>query len=609
MEKKEESDTIIELTEINHCEVDDDISDEKESEELTDIHNEWITELEDSLKDEDDYKWYNKCGCSNYDFNDFYNKVYLILFSLIILGCSEITRKYSSDIEIGEVTFWKWLRIASLIPGTYICGILIDFILYLLIDIIGYFERFTTLFIYYANSFRGLIGHIIITILFNSYYEKILDIENTEIINRLALLLIFTYFLLGIRNLLFNFMMRKRLITVFRDNIDTILLYKNIIYNLSFNMMVVTQSYKNIKNEHTHIDNEYGKDISWKFVKLKNTGFVVWKNNTKIQLFRKDKLIKLCQNIWHYLLSTYNKHSKLPETNKRISITYLIEQIKLPSDHDKYMDIVSLFDPQNNTNISEEDFINGINDIYMSWKESASFLVGYNNLSTIFKHLMTAISLFIILIVGLEIFNIPMSDVFVPLATVTVTISFSIGRVLSNMFASIIFIIFVNPYNIGNRVSAKDINEGVNMIVKKINILTTIFRENKSGRLIIVPNHILYGSEICNHHRSKTVIFNLKFKINCDTPEIQLDILKQNIEKYLKLYPNVWKPDAKIYIDYVNNDMNYTPVDFWVQRYGHWGDGTIYDSKTDLMRYIMKIMKDMNIKYIKPTQPIMNIKE
>jgi small-conductance mechanosensitive channel len=566
----------------------------------------------------------------NYDFNGFWNKFSLLILAIFILGVSEMIKYYAKDIELFKLSVWKWVRLCSMIPGVYIVGFVVDIIIFLIIDAIGYFERFTTIFVYYMSSFRDLLGHIIITLIFKEYYNNIVGIEKSDTINDVLLLLIIIYLLMSIRNLIVNFFMRKRLVNIFQDNINMVLLYKNIIYTLTHNMNNFYNS-NNINednDEETYaksltINNEKSiKDISWKLIKIKNTGFDVWLNNKKIKVFKKDRMALIANSVWNYLLSKYIKTSDLKTKYKRnnfkkfkkikitrIPATFLMNEIHLDESNDFYNSIMKLFDPENDTYISEQDFKDAIMQMFQKWKESSTFLVGYNNLSTIFKYLMSFLTYFVIIIAALNIFDIALSSVFVPLATIIVTISFSISRVLSNMAASIVFIIFAEPYAIGQRVNIPNVADNSTLVVKHINILTTTFREIKSGKLITVPNHELYNSNITNHHESQMVIFNILLKINCNTSTNNIKELTQKINDYLLIHPNDWKPDCELYIDNVEHDYNYIMLDYWVQHYSYWGNAKIYDSKTELIQYITEIMDKMNIRYEKPILPIYDITE
>lgn len=554
----------------------------------------------------------------NYDFHKLYIVLGLSILTGVLFGISELIKYRHSDYKFEDIEVWKWIRIASLIPGIYISGAITDLIIYFIIDLFGYFQGYFTVVLYYASSFKSLLGHIIITIIFKEYYNVIVGLEINDIVNKGIILVLITYGLLAIRNFIINLVMRKRLMMIFKNNIQKVLLYKDVLYNLSYNM----DSSAMIKVGKTKkMNTKYNENMSWKFIKLKSGGFEVWYKGNKIQIFKKDKMLLVANDIWNQLIRSYicttefqNKRQHINSINRKYELNrlpskFIMEQMEINESDTFYKDIKNLFDPQDNSYISEVDFRNAIIQIFNNWKNSDSFMVGYNNLSTILRHLMSAITYSLICIVGLNIFDIPLETVFVPLATIIVTISFAISKVLGDMTASILFVVFMNPYEIGERVTIDTIENGSTMIVTKINILTTTFTIKKSAKLVQIPNHVLYGANICNHHHSKMAVFNLKYTIPTDTPTNKIDLLLDNINEHLKTLPNDWKPEVEIYIDDIKREMNYMTISLWVQHYVHWGNSKIYDSKTELELKINSIMEEMHFDYKQPNLPVLVEKE
>lgn len=557
---------------------------------------------------------HNDSYCGNYDFDKVYLLFGLGILSGVLIGMSELIKTYSHSTTFNNLELWIWFRLMSILPVAYIGGAIIDAIIFYIIDIFGYFESFMTIVIYYLSSFRNRIGHIIMLFIINYYYDVIVGIKKYKVINNLFTLLIITYILHGIRNIIINFVMQRKLINIFKNNIELVYLYKRIIHDLS---------YKYDKQKQDSNDDKTTPPIntsisSWKLIKLKNTGFDVWDKGKRYQIYNKAKLMHLSGKLWNFLLLKYivtknvkkqygsslNKKIKI----NRIPIDFLMNEIDMCSTDLYYKNIVNLFDPQYDTYISEYDFNNAIMTMHQKWKESSTFLVGYNNLSTVLRFVMSGLTYFVIFIFALDIFNTPWTTVFVPFATIVVTISFSISRILGNLAANIVFIIFMDPYKIGQRVSIDSVSSSA-LVVKDIHILTTSFREAKSGKIISVPNHELYNANIVNHHISEMVIFTLQFKIDCHTPSEKLDTLTQKINEYLLLHPDEWKPDPELFIYDADHEKNMIRIVYWIQHYSNWGDITIYDSRTELMKYIVTTMNDLNITYISPTLPVKKLKE
>lgn len=554
--------------------------------------------------------------CINYDVNNIINIIGLVIFSGIAFGISYQTKKDNISYEIENLELWVWFRIISFIPLVYICGVITDTVVFAFIDLFNYFESYTTIVIYYLSSFRNIFGHIIVVVAFHSYYETIMEIETSSTINNIFKIIVVGLILLAFRNLLVNIVMRKQLIKIFKDNVNLILRFKQIIHDISY-LKAYDDGYDMSRYDKYEMNR---KNVSfWKLLKVKNSGFEYWENNKKINIYTKKKMMSISGTMWNYLLKKYAETEEFksqyenaivadPFKIDRIPIKFLMAQVELTKTMPNYKAIEEIFDPQRDTFIAENDFRTGIIEMFQKWKESNTFLVGYNNLSTVLKYVMSFITYFIILIISLNIFNIPLSSVFVPLATVTVTISFSIGGVLSKIASNVVFIVFTEPYKIGQRVFIQNVSES-NLIVKNISILKTIFQETRSGKLVIVPNHELFNMNIINHNESQKVIFNLIFKVGSETATDKIAELTQELNNYLKTFPNEWKPKCDLFLDTVEYDKNSVSLIYWVQHFSSWGDGAVYDSRTKLMLHMINVIDKLGIRYKQPTIPVEYLKK
>ena len=56
-----------------------------------------------------------------------------------------------------------------------------------------------------------------------------------------------------------------------------------------------------------------------------------------------------------------------------------------------------------------------------------------------------------IFIVALIIFNVPLGEVFVPFSAILVAVSFAIGSTVQNLLASLLVVVVLRPFDVGDR--------------------------------------------------------------------------------------------------------------------------------------------------------------
>ena len=105
------------------------------------------------------------------------------------------------------------------------------------------------------------------------------------------------------------------------------------------------------------------------------------------------------------------------------------------------------------------------------------------------------------------------------LLTFSIIASFAFGNVISQFISSLIFITFIHPYDVGDKISSKDILDRNSIMVKEINIWVTIVSEVCSGKLVHIPNHIIMNACIENHTQSKNVVITVPMLIGSLTTQ------------------------------------------------------------------------------------------
>jgi len=510
------------------------------------------------------YEWLPGNIIKENDWKIPYFMIISLVFSLVLFVIGEILKKYEHEKEVFEIKVWKILIISALVPGVIFTGLLLDAILFMIINIIIFHPRLINI-VYYANAFKFFLCQIIMLVIFLSYYPQLSGLDRIERIDKITIFLMVIMSSYIVRNLIINFMMRKQLMQYFYDIIDDIDIYKQVISNIS-----------NMDNKKEIRLNK--SDVLWKLLKIKSIGFIIWDNNKKVYIHKKERLYEILQRIWdRYIDQGLIRDDKITADN-------LERVINIDNSHECYKKIMSIFEGSSYGIITKGDFITGIMKMFNFWKDIDATLSGQNNISNVLNYMILLCLWIINLIIFLNIFDIDFESIFGPLAVALVTISFAIAGSVSNVISSIIFIIIMKPFKVHNKISVKEIRNGNTLLVKKIDILTTSVVEVCSGRYTLIPNYVLSQYPIQNLHKSKNVVFAIPLQITSRARREHINLLLGRLENYIKINHNEWKPIIESYVGTIDLSRGYTEIVLWIYHYSGWTDSRIWNDQFEFVR-------------------------
>ncbi|GAB4850424.1 hypothetical protein Ancab_029728 [Ancistrocladus abbreviatus] len=110
-----------------------------------------------------------------------------------------------------------------------------------------------------------------------------------------------------------------------------------------------------------------------------------------------------------------------------------------------------------------------------------------------------------------------------------------------NMVDGLIFIFGMHPFDVGDRV---DIDK-MQMMVRRMNMLTTVFLKYDTQVDVIYPNSVLAGKTISNFGSATDQPDNLDFSLNKKTPPEDIEDIDNRLLKYLKEEPH-YSAEAKV---------------------------------------------------------------
>lgn len=114
------------------------------------------------------------------------------------------------------------------------------------------------------------------------------------------------------------------------------------------------------------------------------------------------------------------------------------------------------------------------------------------------------------------VLQIDTSDYLAPLLTILFGFSFAIAPIFSNLFLSLSFVLFLLPFDIGDRIIiSKSSSNQLTGNVMSISLSYTVINSNQN-EIVKIPNHTLFYERIINLSESKhiTFIIHITFCLN-----------------------------------------------------------------------------------------------
>ncbi|EOX97577.1 Mechanosensitive ion channel domain-containing protein [Theobroma cacao] len=120
---------------------------------------------------------------------------------------------------------------------------------------------------------------------------------------------------------------------------------------------------------------------------------------------------------------------------------------------------------------------------------------------------------------------------------------FVFGNTCKIAFEAVIYLFVMHPFNIDDRCEI----DGVELVVNKINIFSTVFLRN-DNQIIIYPNAILWTKSVSNFRLSPPTRDKIEFDIFILSPEEQIIAMEQRILSFIQSREELWFPTPRIFI-------------------------------------------------------------
>lgn len=185
---------------------------------------------------------------------------------------------------------------------------------------------------------------------------------------------------------------------------------------------------------------------------------------------------------------------------------------------------------------------------------------------------------------------------------------FILNSTIKDVISSTVFVFFIKPFDVGDRVFIC-LESGVeNLVVSQLNVLSTTFVKY-DGLFVIVPNTILNTKSIINIRRSTLLSESFFVNVKYDTPVQKLELLKYNISLFLRSHPNFYT-EFFFFNYHLLEDCNKLTLRIFIQYIENWQEYDRYLERRGMfLSFLNKCLGNLKIRFQKLVQPIVFVNE
>lgn len=186
--------------------------------------------------------------------------------------------------------------------------------------------------------------------------------------------------------------------------------------------------------------------------------------------------------------------------------------------------------------------------------------------------------------------------------------AFVFGSSAKNFFESVVFLLVLHPFDIGDRLwialqTSSDLMD--NLIVLEMHLMSTVM-ERWDGVRVHVPNYVLASKPIINVRRSGAMFDTQKIALNFDLRREVIEILGQRLTAYINAHPSDWQPDpCRLVIDSLEPSTNRLWLTMVVRQASNFQDWQLQlDRRSKLLEAFRGWCHELGVEYRPPVQRI-----
>lgn len=205
------------------------------------------------------------------------------------------------------------------------------------------------------------------------------------------------------------------------------------------------------------------------------------------------------------------------------------------------------------------------------------------------------------------------------LSTMLSGAAFAFGTSARNMFESMIFLLVIHPFDVGDRVfiplgttmvsfattfaSMAGVDALDNLVVSEMHVLSTVF-ERWDGVKLYVPNYVLAAKPIFNVRRSGPLLEIQRIHVDFSTPISKIDELRNRLDEWIRRETTDYTDISRVIIDSMEN-CNRINLNVIFQHSTNWQDlDQQLARRSKVLAFVKETLDSLGITYLPPMQRV-----
>ncbi|KAL1955485.1 hypothetical protein VTO42DRAFT_8511 [Malbranchea cinnamomea] len=241
-----------------------------------------------------------------------------------------------------------------------------------------------------------------------------------------------------------------------------------------------------------------------------------------------------------------------------------------PGNEERAEEYFAALDVDGNGDISLDEMILRVTEFGRQRDSISKSMHDVDQAIHILDNLLCFVVLIIVILVFVAFLNKGFGTTLAAGATALLSLSFVFATSAQEVLGSCIFLFVKHPYDVGDRV---DINDR-SLIVERISLLYTVFRDVADQRTIQVPNIVLNSNWIDNITRSKAMREQITLTVDFGTSFGDIQLLKNEMEKFVRDNGRDFQPDIDIEVVGVG-EMSKLELRIEIRHKSNWSNESI----------------------------------
>jgi len=195
-----------------------------------------------------------------------------------------------------------------------------------------------------------------------------------------------------------------------------------------------------------------------------------------------------------------------------------------------------------------------------------------------------------------------------PLLSLILLLSFALSQILGNVFSAIGFIVFILPFDVGDRVAIGQGSDRYICIITSVGLLTTTALTLYNEK-IQLANHVLYGTRIANLQQSKHACFELPVNFalfGSHAPSMeQIRSFWAKMVHYIEVEKKSDWYEQDIALHTLDATCNRIGYSFWVTNRASFYQSNIWGPRRRaLFERMVEVQRELGITFIDIQKPV-----